>query len=295
MTLTRGVEAILDKTFLSVLATPIAALLGMVIAWLVVRKKFTGKDALDFASNLGGAVPGTILGIGFVMAFNKPPLALAIVIYALLALFYAQVIGKRGLERIIILVVGTAIGVALTKLEPRAMYFSLGGIYLVIALVLMITQRRFGKSLAIAIIGVYVMSTNWATVLTKPIAAFSRSIERGFWSNAIVQFCGSHKSNFATNPRSACDCAGLRRCDSLAGLNGKALRAGIGVLALAVPCALSFVDVPFAMVWGSLYHHGCFHRSQSSGIRPLRCCGIEQIDPSIEEHRISWVQMRSIP
>ena len=72
MTVTRGVEAILDTTFLSALATPVAAILGMVIAWLVVRKKFSGKEALDFSSNLGGAVPGTILGIGFVLAFNKP-------------------------------------------------------------------------------------------------------------------------------------------------------------------------------------------------------------------------------
>ena len=110
MTVTRGVEAILDTTFLSALATPFAAILGMIIAWLVVRKKFTGKDALDFSSNLGGAVPGTILGIGFIMAFNKPPIALAIGIYAILALFFSQVIGKNAAERIIILILGTAIG-----------------------------------------------------------------------------------------------------------------------------------------------------------------------------------------
>ena len=69
--LTRGVEAILDTTFLSALATPVAALTGMVIAFLIVRKHFSGKEMLDFGSNLGGAVPGTILGIGFVLAFNK--------------------------------------------------------------------------------------------------------------------------------------------------------------------------------------------------------------------------------
>ena len=101
LTVTRGVEAILDTTFLSAMATPFAAILGMVIAWLVVRKKFTGKDALDFSSNLGGAVPGTILGIGFILAFNKPPLALAVAVYAILALFFAQVVGKKALERII--------------------------------------------------------------------------------------------------------------------------------------------------------------------------------------------------
>jgi iron(III) transport system permease protein len=122
MAVTRGVEAILDTTFLSALATPFAAILGMVIAWLVVRKKFSGKEALDFASNLGGAVPGTILGIGFVMAFNRPPLALAIVIYALLAMFYAIVIGKNALERLLILLVGTTAGVLVVNLDGVLLY-----------------------------------------------------------------------------------------------------------------------------------------------------------------------------
>jgi len=283
MTLTRGVEAILDTTFLSVLATPVAALLGMVIAWLVVRKKFTGKDALDFASNLGGAVPGTILGIGFVMAFNKPPLALAIVVYALLALFYAQVIGKRGLERIIILIAGTAAGVALTKLEPRAMYFSLGGIYLIVALFLMITQRKLAKPLAVAIIGVYVMATNWATFLTKPIAAFSRSIERGFWSNAIVQFADHIKVILQPTPALLSIVLAFAGVVLLQGLNGKALRVGIGVLGLAVPCALSFVDVPFAMVGGAYIIMAAFIvRSLPASVRS-GVAALQQIDPSIEE------------
>ncbi|NTV36912.1 MAG: iron ABC transporter permease, partial [Anaerolineaceae bacterium] len=188
MTVTRGVEAILDTTFLSALATPFAAILGMIIAWLVVRKKFTGKDALDFTSNLGGAVPGTILGIGFVMAFNKPPLALAIAIYAVLALFYAQVVGKKATERIIILILGTALGVGLTRVDPTAMFYYLGGMYIVIAAFLMITQKKFGKPLAVMLLGIYVMSTNWAAILAKPIADYSRSIEKGFWSNAIFQF-----------------------------------------------------------------------------------------------------------
>ncbi|MFZ1475929.1 MAG: iron ABC transporter permease, partial [Anaerolineae bacterium] len=85
--ITRGVESVLDTTFLSAFATPIAALTGMVIAFLVVRKRFSGKDTLDFVSNLGGAVPGTILGIGFVLAFSTPPLAVAGILYALLALY----------------------------------------------------------------------------------------------------------------------------------------------------------------------------------------------------------------
>ncbi|HOG47288.1 MAG TPA: ABC transporter permease subunit, partial [Anaerolineae bacterium] len=61
-----------DTTALSALATPISGLLGMLIAFLVVRKQFTGKSALDFGAMLGIAVPGTVLGIGYLLAFNRP-------------------------------------------------------------------------------------------------------------------------------------------------------------------------------------------------------------------------------
>ena len=131
MVATRGVEAILDTTFLSALATPFAALLGMVIAWLVVRKNFSGKEILDFTSNLGGAVPGTILGIGFVLVFNKPPLALAVVIYALLAMFFVLVVGKGVREKLTILLVGPTVGILLNRLEAVQVYHLLGGLYLI--------------------------------------------------------------------------------------------------------------------------------------------------------------------
>jgi iron(III) transport system permease protein len=53
----------MDTTFLAAVATPIAGVAGMVIAYLVVRKAFSGKEALDFMSNLGGAVPGRSWGL----------------------------------------------------------------------------------------------------------------------------------------------------------------------------------------------------------------------------------------
>ena len=180
MILTRGVEAIMDTTFLSAMATPFAAILGMVIAWLVVRKKFSGKEALDFSSNLGGAIPGTILGIGFVMAFNKPSLAIAIVVYAILAIFLVLVIGKNAWERLVMLIIGTAAGVFLSKLDNLTIYYLLGGLYILLAFFLMIFRRKPSFAIASVVLGIYVMSNNWADIITKPIADFSRSIPRGF-------------------------------------------------------------------------------------------------------------------
>lgn len=67
-----GSQAMLDTTKMSLIATPIAGVLGMVIAWLVVRKNFIGRGLIDFTAMLGIALPGTVLGIGYLLAFNKP-------------------------------------------------------------------------------------------------------------------------------------------------------------------------------------------------------------------------------
>lgn len=71
-----GGKAILDTTWLSIVATPITGLLGMIIAYLVVRKRFWGRSFINFASLLSIAVPGTVIGIGYILAFNTKPLIL---------------------------------------------------------------------------------------------------------------------------------------------------------------------------------------------------------------------------
>lgn len=67
-----GNEAITDTTLLAFIATPIAGLLGMLMAWLIVRKVRRGAALLDFLGMLGLAVPGTVVGIGYAIAFNTP-------------------------------------------------------------------------------------------------------------------------------------------------------------------------------------------------------------------------------
>lgn len=67
-----GVESIGDTTLLAAIATPVAGILGILIAFLVVRKQFIGRSALDFVTMLGIAVPGTVLGIGYLLMYNSP-------------------------------------------------------------------------------------------------------------------------------------------------------------------------------------------------------------------------------
>jgi iron(III) transport system permease protein len=67
-----GSDAMFTTTMLALIATPIAGMLGMVIAWLVVRKLKRTSGLMDFVGMLGLSVPGTVIGIGYAIAFNTP-------------------------------------------------------------------------------------------------------------------------------------------------------------------------------------------------------------------------------
>lgn len=72
----RGGEYIKDSFMLAVIATPLTAMLGMAISFLIIRKRFFGKRLIEFASMLTFAVPGIVLGISYIIAFNRKPLLL---------------------------------------------------------------------------------------------------------------------------------------------------------------------------------------------------------------------------
>lgn len=74
--LSRGWKAIADTVTLAAVATPIAGLLAMTAALVVVRTTFVGKRLLEALMMTPFAVPGTLIGISYILAFNKPPLLL---------------------------------------------------------------------------------------------------------------------------------------------------------------------------------------------------------------------------
>lgn len=49
---------------------------AVLAAFLIQRKRFPGRAAADFAAVLPAALPGTLIGVGYILAFNTPPLAL---------------------------------------------------------------------------------------------------------------------------------------------------------------------------------------------------------------------------
>lgn len=65
-----GLQAFRDSFVLSLIASPITAILSMIIAYLIVKKEFFGKGYIEFVSMLAMAVPGTVLGVGFIRGFS---------------------------------------------------------------------------------------------------------------------------------------------------------------------------------------------------------------------------------
>lgn len=64
-----GFQAFRDSFMLSLIAAPITALLSMIISYLVVKRKFKSKGFIEAVSMLAMAVPGTVLGVGYIRGF----------------------------------------------------------------------------------------------------------------------------------------------------------------------------------------------------------------------------------
>lgn len=82
-----GYQTIVDTVTVALVSTPISGILGMFIAFLVVRRNFIGKNLMEFTSMLSFALPGTVVGIGYILAFNTKPLLLTGTLTILVANF----------------------------------------------------------------------------------------------------------------------------------------------------------------------------------------------------------------
>ena len=65
-----GFQAFRDSFLLSLIAAPITAILSMIISYLVVKRNFRTKGFIEAVSMLAMAVPGTVLGVGYIRGFS---------------------------------------------------------------------------------------------------------------------------------------------------------------------------------------------------------------------------------
>lgn len=62
--------------WIALVSAPLTAAIGLITAWLLVRQEFGGKRAFEFGTMLSFAIPGTVIGVSYVIAFNVPPIEL---------------------------------------------------------------------------------------------------------------------------------------------------------------------------------------------------------------------------
>lgn len=65
--------SLIDTLIYAGIAAPITAILGLLIAYIVVRQNFPGKKVIEFTTMLCFAVPGTVAGVSYILAFNNYP------------------------------------------------------------------------------------------------------------------------------------------------------------------------------------------------------------------------------
>jgi iron(III) transport system permease protein len=73
---TDGLKAIRDTLVIAAVAMPLGGLYGILLGYLVTRKTFAGRRTMEIVSMINYALPGTIVGIAYLIAFNEPPLVL---------------------------------------------------------------------------------------------------------------------------------------------------------------------------------------------------------------------------
>ncbi|MCB0065607.1 MAG: iron ABC transporter permease [Caldilineaceae bacterium] len=288
---TRGLNAILSTTFLSAVATPVAGVIGVVIAFLVVRRTFAGKQTLDFVSNLGGAVPGTILGIGYIVAFIGAPWFAVLIVYGLLAAYLATRATARGWLAGILLLVGTIAAYyvnwtpLLLGLDETGWRYVLMAGFALLALAggaFALPGQRRTVALIFGFMALSMFVYNVSPLVTEPMARWGRTLPGVDLPKLVVK--ASSFITFFTQPTLAIMgytflTMAIFAVDRVRG----GLRFWIGLAAMALTGSLVFYGNSLALV-GTPYIIVAAYavRSLPASVR-AGVASLQQIDPSIEE------------
>lgn len=83
---------------IALVSAPLTAAVGLLTAYLIVRQKFAGRNVFEFALMMSFAIPGTVIGVSYIMAFNLPPLEMTGTALILIACFVFRnmPVGVRG-------------------------------------------------------------------------------------------------------------------------------------------------------------------------------------------------------
>ncbi len=79
-------------------SAPLTALVGLLAAYVITRHRFVGRRAFEFLTLVSFAIPGTVIGVSYIVAFNVPPLELTggMAILVLCFVFRNMPVGVRS-------------------------------------------------------------------------------------------------------------------------------------------------------------------------------------------------------
>jgi iron(III) transport system permease protein len=72
---------------IAAIAAPITAAIGLLTAWLLTRQNFAGRRTFEFSTMLCFAIPGTVVGVSYILAFNVPPIEITGTAFVLVMCF----------------------------------------------------------------------------------------------------------------------------------------------------------------------------------------------------------------
>ncbi|WP_028913832.1 ABC transporter permease subunit [Pseudorhodobacter ferrugineus] len=67
-------DSFFTTIMIATIAAPFTAAVGLITAYLLTRQNFAGKKSFEFGTMLSFAIPGTVIGVAYILAFNVPPI-----------------------------------------------------------------------------------------------------------------------------------------------------------------------------------------------------------------------------
>lgn len=71
---TEGLKAIKDTLIIAVIGMFFGGIYGVTIGYLIAKKDFISRSIMEIISLINYSLPGTIVGIAYLVAFNNPPI-----------------------------------------------------------------------------------------------------------------------------------------------------------------------------------------------------------------------------
>lgn len=105
---TYGMKAIKDTLLIACIGTPLGGLLAVLVGYATTRLKVRGSRTLETVSLLNYTLPGTVVGIAYIIAFNDKPIILTGTLYILVAAYVFRY-SSAGIRNVI---------AALTQIDP---------------------------------------------------------------------------------------------------------------------------------------------------------------------------------